>query len=168
MRSIAALAVACIAACSGCARTVRIERRWHLAPWADESRHLVVKPVQLAGKSDGDDFVIETQEAWEAIWRSVGKPAPHVNFKTHVVVGAQRNSLDPLIGFRITHIERRPGGCVVHIRIDTLPPGAVLTNESRGVEADYVLIRRTSLPYVIDEHPVWYAPREWLKQGQAK
>jgi len=150
-------------------KTVKIEGRWRLAPWQDELRLVdettnldegVFKPsAVLRGEADeANEFLIMGNDEWHTIWKSVEKLSPEVDFGTLMILGVCRLITgDGLQDFYIDYIEEREGGFVVHIKTQILPPGTVGPAEVLGTTAEYVAIKRTSIPFVFAEEPFWVA-----------
>jgi len=110
----------------------------------------------LKGDYKADNFLITHPEVWESIWKSVGKPVPEVNFRTHVIVGVVRYmGGDSLQDVYIDRIEKRKGGLIIWIRKQILQPGLIETTIEYGETASYVLIKRTFFPMIFTEEPYW-------------
>jgi hypothetical protein len=154
-------------ACVGCTgtRDTHIEKRWRIALPLKEVADDGLVPRSdarelLRGTSKGDNFVISTQEEWSHIWRAAKKPTPNVDFQTHLIVGVYRLLAgDGIQDFYIGRIEKRDGGWVVYVKVQTLPPNWDGTTDIRGAAAEYVLMKHTTLPFVFAEDPYWFEPR---------
>jgi hypothetical protein len=154
----------CLAALSGCSTShVRIMERWHLAPWW-ETKHTAPDEIPLPatthpllkGHSKSDNFVVTTEEEWRFIWQSVGRTAPPANFRANMIVGVYRIiSEDHILGFRISRVEKRDGGIVVWVKEEIPRPGYAGHGTVIGDEVEFILIRRTQLPFVFATEPYW-------------
>jgi hypothetical protein len=146
--------------CLGCARTIRIEQRWHLAPWIEEQGKLDLE-IRAAPSlpGDRDKCIVESRSDWQRIWGALGKPAPAVDFDKYVVIGVcLLTTADGTQGFFIDRIEAREGGAVVYVKKQMPPPGSEAPTVAFGNEIDLVMAERVKLlklPLVFADDPFW-------------
>ena len=174
MRWMLLIALPLLAGCSHPAETVKLEGRWHLVPpeeelnesYPDKRQVVLLRGRLTEDKTDKEwslparnEFLITNRESWESIWKSADLPTPKVNFKTHMILAVCRTITgEGTQAFHIDRIEKQPGGYVVYVKTQILPPGSARPTVVYGEEADYALIRKTELPFIFAEDPFWIMP----------
>jgi len=142
---------------------VPLVKRWNFQPGLSgaafpyETLESIGGPVlSTRNLAPGTEYIIGTQDAWSALWSAVGESAPDVDFQQYMVLGVTRLITGAGVqAVFIESIEKKDGGLIVHVKSQIPPPGAGGTGEVDGFAADFVLVKRTDMPFIFVEEPIW-------------